>query len=73
MAVCKTDTAWRVRYFGSWVERLDCSCAIYGPQGELVAHAPHIPVHLGTCEERAGWRVAFFRANRHQSGVLRSV
>jgi 5-oxoprolinase (ATP-hydrolysing) len=28
-------------------ERLDFSCAIYDPQGTLVAHAPHIPVHLG--------------------------
>ncbi|MCP4249908.1 MAG: hydantoinase [bacterium] len=28
-------------------ERLDFSCAIYDAQGRLVAHAPHIPVHLG--------------------------
>lgn len=28
-------------------ERLDYSCAIYDPNGELVGHAPHIPVHLG--------------------------
>ncbi|MQA89455.1 MAG: 5-oxoprolinase [Gemmatimonas sp.] len=28
-------------------ERLDFSCALLSPQGELVANAPHIPVHLG--------------------------
>jgi 5-oxoprolinase (ATP-hydrolysing) len=29
-------------------ERLDYSCAIFSESGELVAHAPHIPVHLGS-------------------------
>ncbi len=28
-------------------ERLDFSCAVFTPEGELVANAPHIPVHLG--------------------------
>ncbi len=28
-------------------ERLDFSCAVFTPTGELVANAPHIPVHLG--------------------------
>lgn len=29
-------------------ERLDFSCAIFSPDGGLVANAPHIPVHLGS-------------------------
>ncbi|BCG65381.1 MAG: 5-oxoprolinase (ATP-hydrolysing) [Methyloprofundus sp.] len=29
-------------------ERLDFSCAIFNQVGELVANAPHIPVHLGS-------------------------
>lgn len=29
-------------------ERLDFSCAIFSPDGSLVANAPHIPVHLGS-------------------------
>ncbi|RDW74197.1 hypothetical protein BP5796_07639 [Coleophoma crateriformis] len=29
-------------------ERLDFSCAIFGPDAGLVANAPHIPVHLGS-------------------------
>ncbi len=28
-------------------ERLDFSCAIFTPSGDLVVNAPHIPVHLG--------------------------
>ncbi|AFZ54881.1 hydantoinase B/oxoprolinase family protein [Cyanobacterium aponinum] len=32
-------------------ERLDFSCAIFDSQGELVANAPHIPVHLGSMSE----------------------
>lgn len=28
-------------------ERLDFSCALFSPDGGLVANAPHIPVHLG--------------------------
>lgn len=29
-------------------ERLDFSCALFDPDGTLVANAPHIPVHLGS-------------------------
>ena len=29
-------------------ERLDFSCAIFDPDGMLVANAPHIPIHLGS-------------------------
>ncbi|MGH4026128.1 MAG: hydantoinase B/oxoprolinase family protein, partial [Pseudonocardiaceae bacterium] len=29
-------------------ERLDFSCALFDPAGNLVANAPHIPVHLGS-------------------------
>ncbi|MET4701513.1 5-oxoprolinase (ATP-hydrolyzing) [Constrictibacter sp. MBR-5] len=32
-------------------ERLDFSCAVFGPDGELVANAPHIPVHLGSMSQ----------------------
>ncbi|MBM3485255.1 MAG: 5-oxoprolinase [Alphaproteobacteria bacterium] len=32
-------------------ERLDFSCAIFDPVGDLVANAPHIPVHLGSMGE----------------------
>ena len=32
-------------------ERLDFSCALFSPTGELVANAPHVPVHLGSMSE----------------------
>ncbi|WP_020587056.1 hydantoinase B/oxoprolinase family protein [Desulfobacter curvatus] len=32
-------------------ERLDFSCALFGPNGELVANAPHLPVHLGSMSD----------------------
>ncbi|MBT8098212.1 MAG: hydantoinase B/oxoprolinase family protein, partial [Gammaproteobacteria bacterium] len=32
-------------------ERLDFSCALFNADGDLVANAPHIPVHLGSMGE----------------------
>ncbi len=32
-------------------ERLDFSCALFDPEGNLVANAPHMPVHLGSMGE----------------------
>ena len=32
-------------------ERLDFSCAIFNPDGELIANAPHLPIHLGSMSE----------------------
>src|SRR5207247_7981748 len=29
-------------------ERLDFSCALFDPDGNLIANAPHMPVHLGS-------------------------
>ena len=31
-------------------ERLDFSCAVFDAKGELVANAPHMPVHLGSMD-----------------------
>ncbi|MBI3937616.1 MAG: hydantoinase B/oxoprolinase family protein, partial [Betaproteobacteria bacterium] len=32
-------------------ERLDFSCALFDPEGGLIANAPHLPVHLGAMGE----------------------
>ncbi|NIR29475.1 MAG: 5-oxoprolinase [Gammaproteobacteria bacterium] len=32
-------------------ERLDFSCAVFDAQGQLIANAPHMPVHLGSMGE----------------------
>ncbi len=42
-------------------ERLDFSCAIFDGEGQLVANAPHIPVHLGSMGESVQ---ALLRAER---------
>lgn len=41
-------------------ERLDFSCALFGPDGGLVANAPHIPVHLGAMQETVQWQVRMY-------------
>ncbi|XP_055656321.1 5-oxoprolinase isoform X3 [Falco peregrinus] len=38
-------------------ERLDFSCALFGPDGGLVSNAPHIPVHLGAMQETVQFQV----------------
>lgn len=38
----------RSAYSPNIKERLDFSCALFDPQGEMVAQAAHIPVHLGS-------------------------
>ncbi len=43
-------------------ERLDFSCAVFGAEGELVANAPHMPVHLGSMDESVK---AIIRQNAH--------
>ena len=32
-------------------ERMDFSCALFNKNGELVANAPHIPIHLGAMSD----------------------
>ena len=38
-------------------ERLDFSCAIFGPEGHLVSNAPHIPVHLGSMSKAVEFQI----------------
>lgn len=41
----------RVSHSANIKERLDFSCALFSNDGELVANAPHVPVHLGAMAE----------------------
>eukprot|EP00775_Hariotina_reticulata_P006718 gene6718-6939_t len=41
-------------------ERLDFSCALFGPDGSLVANAPHLPVHLGAMSEAVRFQVRYY-------------
>ena len=38
-------------------ERLDFSCALFGPDGSLIANAPHLPVHLGAMSDAVKFQV----------------
>ncbi len=44
MGATLANTSWSVNI----KERLDFSCAIFDASGDLVANAPHVPVHLGS-------------------------
>lgn len=44
------NTLQRTSISSSIKERLDFSCAIFSPDGKLVANAPHIPIHLGSMQ-----------------------
>ncbi|KAH8682020.1 Hydantoinase B/oxoprolinase-domain-containing protein [Xylariales sp. PMI_506] len=44
------NTLQRTSISTSIKERLDFSCAIFSPEGRLVANAPHIPIHLGSMQ-----------------------
>lgn len=44
------NTLQRTAISTSIRERLDFSCAIFSADGQLVANAPHIPIHLGSMQ-----------------------
>ncbi|WP_163834208.1 hydantoinase B/oxoprolinase family protein [Spartinivicinus ruber] len=44
-------TLQQTAYSANIKERLDFSCAIFDGEGNLVANAPHVPVHLGSMGE----------------------
>ncbi|HEV8255860.1 MAG TPA: hydantoinase B/oxoprolinase family protein, partial [Casimicrobiaceae bacterium] len=47
MGVTLSNTAYSVNI----KERLDFSCALFDAEGQLIANAPHMPVHLGSMGE----------------------
>ena len=47
MGATLANTSWSVNI----KERYDFSCAIFDARGDLVANAPHVPVHLGSMSE----------------------
>jgi len=57
-------------------ERLDFSCALFDADGNLIANAPHMPVHLGSMSESIKTVIAprtpgkWFRAMPTSSTIL---
>ena len=44
-------------------ERLDFSCALFDPDGGLVANAPYVPVHLGAMSSTVQWQLKYCEHN----------
>ncbi|CAH2286095.1 5-oxoprolinase [Pelobates cultripes] len=53
-------------------ERLDFSCALFGPDGGLVSNAPHIPVHLGAMQEAVQFQLRNLQDDLKEGDVLLS-
>lgn len=51
-------------------ERLDFSCALFGPDGGLVANAPHLPVHLGSMQSAVKWQIDFLGSSWKEGDVI---
>jgi len=62
MGATLANTSWSVNI----KERLDFSCAIFDVNGDLVANAPHVPVHLGSMSE------SIKTVMRENSGAIRA-
>ncbi|CAG8553030.1 1256_t:CDS:10 [Ambispora leptoticha] len=51
-------------------ERLDFSCALFGPDGGLVANAPHIPVHLGSLSYAVKFQMEYYKDDLEDGDVI---
>ncbi|KAG6833148.1 hypothetical protein H0H87_010862 [Tephrocybe sp. NHM501043] len=51
-------------------ERLDFSCALFAPDGDLVANAPFIPIHLGSMSFAVKYQMNLHRATLKEGDVL---
>ncbi|KAF9652764.1 cytoplasmic protein [Thelephora ganbajun] len=53
-------------------ERLDFSCALFGPDGDLVANAPFIPIHLGAMSFAVKYQMKLHAGTLKAGDVLMS-
>lgn len=51
-------------------ERLDFSCALFSPDGGLVANAPHVPVHLGSMQFAVRYQHKLWKGALREGDVL---
>lgn len=64
------NTLQRTSISTSIRERLDFSCAVFSPDGRLVANAPHIPIHLGSMQLAIQAQHIFWKGRLHDGDVL---
>jgi 5-oxoprolinase (ATP-hydrolysing) len=53
-------------------ERLDFSCALFDQDGNLVANAPHLPVHLGSMQDAVRFQVRQYGKDWKENEVILS-
>jgi 5-oxoprolinase (ATP-hydrolysing) len=63
-ALQKTSVSTNVK------ERLDYSCALFDPDGGLVANAPHLPVHLGSMSTCVRTQAAIWKGKLKPGDVV---
>lgn len=51
-------------------ERLDFSCALFAPNGDLVANAPFIPIHLGSMSFAVKYQMELHKGDLKEGDVL---
>ncbi|ETW75180.1 hypothetical protein HETIRDRAFT_56693 [Heterobasidion irregulare TC 32-1] len=51
-------------------ERLDFSCALFAPDGDLVANAPFIPIHLGSMSFAVKYQMQLYGKDLKEGDVL---
>ncbi len=51
-------------------ERLDFSCAVFNSQSNLVANAPHMPVHLGSMSDSVRGVICKWKGQMHPGDVF---
>jgi 5-oxoprolinase (ATP-hydrolysing) len=66
MGVTLSNTAYSVNI----KERLDFSCALFDGEGQLIANAPHMPVHLGSMGESVQTIIARRRGTMRPGDVF---
>ncbi|CDF87715.1 BN860_12794g1_1 [Zygosaccharomyces bailii CLIB 213] len=66
MQLQKTSVSTNVK------ERLDFSCALFDPEGNLVANAPHLPVHLGSMSTCIAAQARLWKGRLKPGDVLMS-
>ncbi|KAF2136504.1 uncharacterized protein K452DRAFT_322389 [Aplosporella prunicola CBS 121167] len=64
------NTLQRTSISTSIRERLDFSCAIFAPDGKLVANAPHIPIHLGSMQFAIRYQHELWHGKLERGDVL---
>jgi 5-oxoprolinase (ATP-hydrolysing) len=66
MGVTLQNTAYSVNI----KERLDFSCAVFNSDGELVANAPHMPVHLGSMDRSVETIIQLNKGDIHPGDIF---